>query len=186
MILKIIDNINETLRDDLKVTIKKNTRVAIAASYFSIYAFQELKDQLTEIDEFRFIFTSPTFLTEKTGKERREFYIPRLQRERSLYGTEYEIKLRNELTQKVIAKECAEWVRKKVTFRSNVTTENMGGFISIKNGVECFTYQPIRGFTTVDIGCEKGNNVYNFVTKLDAHHSELYIRIFDDIWNDET
>lgn len=184
--MKIIDNINETLRDDLKVTIKRNTQVAIAASHFSLYAFQELKDQLIDIADLRFIFTSPTFLTDRTKKERREFYIPQLQRERSLYGTEYEIKLRNELTQKAIAKECAEWIRKKVTFRSNVTNENMGGFVSVKNGVECFTYQPIRGFTTVDIGCEKGNNIYNLVTKLDAPHSEQYLGIFDDIWNDET
>jgi hypothetical protein len=138
--LKIIDNINETLRDDLKATIKRDTKVAIAASYFSIYAFQELKDQLTEIADLRFIFTSPTFLTEKTKKERREFYIPQLQRERSLYGTEYEIKLRNELTQKAIARECAEWVRQKVVFKSNITDEHMGGFINVENDAGCFTY----------------------------------------------
>jgi len=184
--VKIIDNINETLKDDLKVTVKDNTQVAIAASHFSIYAFQELKDQLTKVDNLRFIFTSPTFLAEKTKKERREFYIPRLQRERSLYGTEYEIKLRNELTQKAIARECAEWIQKKVTFKSNVTSENMGGFVNVKNDVDCFTYQPIRGFTTVDIGCEKGNNIYNFVTKLSAPHSEQYLKMFDDIWNDKT
>jgi len=183
--LKIIDNINETLRDDLKVTINRNTRVAIAASYFSIYAFQELKEQLKGVTELRFIFTSPAFLTERAKKERREFYIPRLQRERNLYGTEYEIKLRNELTQKAIARECAEWIRQKVTFKSNTTNENMGGFINVENSVDCFTYQPINGFTTVDIGCEKGNNAYNFVTKLDAPHSEQYLRIFDEIWNDE-
>ncbi len=184
--LKIIDNINETLRDDLKATIKTDTKVAIAASYFSIYAFQELKDQLTDIAELRFIFTSPTFLTEKTKKERREFDIPQLQRERSLYGTEYEIKLRNELTQKAIARECAEWVRKKVVFKSNITDEHMGGFINVENDAGCFTYQPVNGFTTVDIGCEKGNNAYNFVTKLDAPFSKQYLRTFDEIWNDET
>lgn len=65
-------------------------------------AFQELKKQLTSIEELRFIFTSPTFVAEKTKKEKREFYIPRLNRERSLYGTEFEIKLRNEMTQKAI------------------------------------------------------------------------------------
>ena len=89
--MKILDNINQTLKDDLTATIKKNSRVAIAASYFSIFAFQELKDQLSEISELRFIFTSPTFLTEKAKKERREFFIPQLEREKSLYGTEYEI-----------------------------------------------------------------------------------------------
>ena len=60
-------------------------------------------------------------------KKRREFYIPRLTRERNLYGTEFEIKLRNELTQKAIARECAEWIRQKVTFKSNVSDKSIAG-----------------------------------------------------------
>ena len=90
-----------------------------------MYAYNELKKQLENVDELRFIFTSPTFVTEKASKQKREFYIPRIGRERSLYGTEFEIKLRNEMTQKAIAKECAEWIRRKATFRSNTTGEAM-------------------------------------------------------------
>ena len=105
--MELINNTTKTLRDDLSVEMKKGSKLSIAAACFSIYAFQELKKQLSDIDELRFIFTSPTFITEKAKKEKREFYIPRLNRERSLYGTEFEIKLRNELTQKAIAKECA-------------------------------------------------------------------------------
>ena len=93
--------------------------MAIAAYCFSIYAFQELKEQLNDIEELRFIFTSPTFITEKVNKQKREFYIPRLNRERSLYGSEFEIKLRNELSQRAIARECADWIREKVSFKSN-------------------------------------------------------------------
>ena len=184
--MKLFDNINETLKDDLKVTINNNSKIAIAASYFSIYAFQELKDQLSDVLELNFIFTSPAFTTEKAKKEKREFYIPRLQREKSLYGTEFEIKLRNQLTQKAIAIECAEWIRQRVTFKSNVTNEHMGGFINVENNNECFTYMPINGFTTVDLGCEKGNNAYNFVNRLSNPYSREYFRIFDEIWNDES
>lgn len=46
--------------------LRNGGKVAVAASCFSIYAFKELKTQLKKIDEFRFIFTSPTFVTEKT------------------------------------------------------------------------------------------------------------------------
>ena len=113
--MELINNITKTLRDDLALEIKKGSKLSIAAACFSIYAFQELKKELQGIDELRFIFTSPTFTKEKAKKERREFYIPRLARERSLYGTEFEVKLRNELTQKAIAKECADWIRQKVT-----------------------------------------------------------------------
>ena len=91
--MELINNINKTLRDDLASEIKAGSRLSIAAACFSIYAFQELKSELQGIDELRFIFTSPTFTTEKAKKEKREFYIPRLNRERSLYGTEFEIKL---------------------------------------------------------------------------------------------
>ena len=111
--MELIDNKSKTLSEDLSVEIRKGSKLSIAVACFSIYAFQELKEQLSSVDEFRFIFTSPTFTTEKAPKEKREFYIPRLNRERSLYGTEFEVKLRNELTQKAIAKECAEWISQK-------------------------------------------------------------------------
>lgn len=101
--MELINNTTKTLKDDLSVEIKQGSKLSIAAACFSIYAFQELKEQLSQIEELRFIFTSPTFVTEKAKKEKREFYIPRLTRERNLYGTEFEIKLRNELTQKAIA-----------------------------------------------------------------------------------
>ena len=178
--MELINNTTKTLRDDLAVEIKQGSRLSVAAACFSIYAFQELKKELQGIDELRFIFTSPTFTTEKAKKEKREFYIPRLSRERSLYGTEFEVKLRNELAQKAIAKECAEWIRKKVTFKSNVTNENMMGFINLDNK----NYMPINGFTTVDLGCERGNNAYNMVQKTEVPFSTAYIDLFDSLWND--
>ena len=180
--MELINNTTKTLRDDLAVEIKQGSRLSVAAACFSIYAFHELKKELQGIDELRFIFTSPTFTTEKAKKEKREFYIPRLSRERSLYGTEFEVKLRNELTQKAIAKECAEWIRKKVTFKSNVTNENMMGFINLDDK----NYMPINGFTTVDLGCERGNNAYNMVQKTEAPFSTAYIDLFDNLWNDSS
>lgn len=180
--MELINNTTKTLRDDLAVEIKEGSRLSVAAACFSIYAFQELKKELQGIEELRFIFTSPTFTTEKAKKEKREFYIPRLNRERSLYGTEFEVKLRNELTQKAIAKECAEWIRKKVTFKSNVTNENMMGFINLDEK----NYMPITGFTTVDLGCERGNNAYNMVQKTEAPFSTAYIDLFDNLWKDNS
>ena len=181
--MKIFDNINSIVKDDLIQTITKGSKVSVASACFSIYAFEELKEQLQGISELNFIFTSPTFIKERELKEKREFYIPQLNRERSLYGTEFEIKLRNELSQKAIAKECAEWIREKVKFKSNVTNEQMGGFINVVAEEE-LTYFPVNGFTTTDLGCERGNNLVNFVSKIDAPYSENYINVFKEIWQD--
>ena len=146
--MQIFDNVVNIVRDDLKVAIENGSKISIVASCFSIYAYQELKKQLDSVDECRFIFTSPTFITEKAEKQKREFYIPRLNRENSLYGTEFELKLRNEMTQKSIAKECAEWIRKKAKFRSNTTDEGMIGFVTITNKEKQVVYLPLNGFTT--------------------------------------
>lgn len=182
-ILKIFDNVTETVRDDFEKTIRKGSKLSIAAVCFSIYAYEELKAHLHNIDSMRFIFTSPTFTTEKAAKSKREFYISRLSRERSLYGTEFEIKLRNELTQKAIAKECAEWIKNKVTFKSNITSQNMQGFINIENNDNTFAYTPLSGFTTVDIGCERGNNVFNLVTRAAAPSSQKFVQTFESLWH---
>ena len=180
--MKLINNVTETLKDDLSVEIHEGSKLSIAAACFSIYAFQELKKQLTSIDELRFIFTAPTFVTEKAKKEKREFYIPRLNRERNLYGTDFEIKLRNELTQKAIARECAKWIKKKAVFKSNKSNEDMMGFMNVDDK----NYMPITEFSTVGLGCERGNNAYNYIQKTEAPMSSAYLSLFDQLWNDKS
>ena len=180
--MEIIDNVNKTLKDDLSVTIQRDSKVSIAAACFSIYAFAELKKELKNLEALRFIFTSPTFVQEKAKREKREFFIPRQERERNLYGSEFEVKLRNEMTQKAIAKECAEWIRKKAVFKSNITNENMMGFMNVDEN----SYMPLNGFTTVDLGCERGNNAYYMVQKTEMPMSSMYLQLFEQIWNDNT
>ena len=184
--MKVIDNISTLLKDELIENIKKGSKITIAASCFSMYAYKELKKQLDSIGELRFLFTSPTFVKEAAQKEKREFYIPRMNRELGLYGTEFELKLRNEMTQKAIAKECADWIRKKVKFRSNVSGDAMSGFITVDSKKFAAAYMPISGFTTTDIGCDRGNNAYNMVNCLDTPFARQYIALFNQLWNDAT
>lgn len=181
----IIDNRTILLKDDLKNTLKEDSKINIAASCFSIYAFKELKKQLEEIDSLRFLFTSPTFIKDKPQKESREFYIPRVSRESSLSGSPFEIRLRNELTQKAISKECANWIKQKVTFKSNTTSDSMSGFMTVSNkSSEPIVYTPMTGFTTIELGCERGNAMYSMINKLEAPYSKQYLELFDSVWND--
>lgn len=183
--MRIIDNLNEFLGDDLKASIKPGSKLRIAASTFSIFAFEALKRELQSIDELEFIFTAPSFTTAKaTDKpvpEKRQFFIPNDKgRDAALYGTEFEIRLRNKLTQRAIARECAEWVRQKVTFRSNHTGAPMQSFAVVDDTA---AYAPLQGFTTADLGYERGPAVSNMVHKIDdAPATQQYIQLFDQIW----
>ena len=189
--MEFIDNISRLLGDDLKGSLAPGAKLRIAASCFSIYAYEALKKELELVESVEFIFTSPTFVqgqaTDKLPKEKREFFIPKLERERSLYGTEFEIQLRNQLTQRAIARECAEWIRSKVTFRSNATKSSMQQMACIQPPAEESTvYFQLQGFTAVDLGYQQGNALSNFVNKFSgAAMTEGYVRLFDQIWDDK-
>ncbi len=157
----------------------------MAAASFSIYAFEALQKELEQVDELRFIFTSPTFNKEQAKKQKREFYIPKLNRERTLYGSDFEIKLRNNLTQRAIAKECADWIRRKVRFKTNTSQMNMPGFLNVKTDEELYTYMPFNEFTTTELGCERGNNIFQLIQRLPSPVSDAYLKNFNDFWQDK-
>jgi len=188
--MEIIDNINNLLGDNLKQSITSNSKLKIAASCFSIYAYEALKNELEKVESLEFIFTSPTFIpnevTDKVKKERREFFIPKSNREHSLYGSEFEIQLRNKLTQRAIARECVSWVKKKATFRSNKSKAPMQQFMSVQDENQKQVYMPLNGFTAVDLGYQQGDAVSNIVNKFDeAAHTDTFLQLFDQIWNDQ-
>ena len=184
MSLKLINNISERVVDDLKERISDGGRISIAAASFSIYAFEALKEELEKVEQLRFIFTSPTFVSEGSAKEKREFFIPKLNRERSLYGTDFEIRLRNKLSQKAIAKECADWIRRKVQFKSNSSDEQMGGFLHLSGEADT-VYVPFNDFTTSQLGCVRGNEVYSMVNVLPSPASDSYLSVFNSLWDND-
>ncbi len=155
--MRIIDNVNDSLGDDLKAEMKPGSRLRIAASTFSMYAFEALRKELEQIEELRFIFTSPTFVkesaTDQLPKARREFFIPHASNaESTLYGSEFEIRLRNKMTQRAIARECSAWVRAKVRFCSNTTGAPMQQYAVVDDRA---AYLPLQGFTSADLGYER-------------------------------
>ena len=187
--MELIDNISRLLGDDLKQTVKPGARLKIAASCFSMYAFEALKAELEKIDELSFIFTSPTFtandVADKIRKERRQFHIPHTDRERSLCGSEFEIQLRNKMTQRAIAKECADWIQRKATFKSNRSKGPMQQFACVQTPTADTAYMPLHGFTAVDLGYQRGNAVSNLVNKMDEPtFTGVYLSLFDQIWED--
>ena len=176
------DNQARIVKDDLVAQIGTGDRISVAASVFSMYAYRELAEQLEGLDEFRFIFTSDAFTSQRPKRESREFYIPRLTREQGLFGTQYEIKLRNELTQKAVASECADWIRRKAKFKSFQGMGSMSSFLEVAKQSDDIAYLPFDDFTTAKLGTERGESNFSTTMRLDTNQSRECLRNFDVAW----
>lgn len=185
--MQLIDNVNSNLGDELKQSIRKGSKLSIAASTFSIYAFEALKKELEKIDELRFIFSSPTFIEEKLQKESRRFYIPHIYREAELCGGEFELRLMNQLNQRAIAKECSRWVKQKVTFKSNKHNNlPLNGMIHIDQGKGSeIAYSNVSGFTTSDLGITHKKGFPTLIQKVEYPDSKAYLNWFNQVWENE-
>ena len=184
--MKIIDNNTELLRDNLISSIKKGSKMSIAASCFSMYAFNELIEQLKGLDEFRFIFTTPSFVN--NDKHNSIIVSSQRRNEESIYGSSFETQFRNALTQKAIARECAEWLKSdKVSFRSIVSPEAFGGFVVSQSPDkrDITAYAPIQGFTTIELGAAENRDSLNLIQELDTPYAKQYLSMFDSIWRDK-
>ena len=186
------DNRSRILRDDLVKRLEAGDRISLAAAYFSIYGYQELRCQLNDCAEFRFLYTEPTFLLERQDRAAREFYIPRITRERGLYGTDLEIRLRNELTQRAIARECANWIRAKARFRSLKQAESFQPFLEVEqarstadSNETSLIYMPIGGLTAPALGATPSGSHFTLITRQGTPLSREYLKLFDDAWTDD-
>jgi len=182
--MKLIDNVNNRLGDDLKLSIRKGSKLSIAASSFSFYAFEALKKELEKIAELRFIFSSPVFIEENFNKYTRLFYIPHIYKETDLCGGEFEIRLKNQLNQRAIARECSRWIKEKVTFKSNKHPNlPLNGMIHVlNNGQEEYAYLNVSSFTTSDLGITYKKGFPTLIQKTEYPDSQAYLEWFTQIW----
>ncbi|HHX66704.1 MAG TPA: DEAD/DEAH box helicase family protein [Gallicola sp.] len=186
--IKTIDNQFDKLGDDLKSSITTKSKLQICASIFSMYGFESLKTELKGIDSLKFIFTDPTFVNIASNKkEQRQFEINSNNREKSISGSAYEVKLKNELTGKAIASECASWIREKVKFKSNLHGASIQKFMNVNSGNDINTYLGMEEFSSAGFGYEKDNSLFKTVTKINENYemTKYYFESFNQLWNDE-
>jgi len=182
--VEILDNVTDLFGDDLKHELASRDRVDLSAATFSIHAFAALADQLQALDSFRFIFTGPSFATDgESGKaQHREFIIPPVMNRRDLAGTPFEIRLRNKMTTRALARDCAEWIRQKGQFRSNPGSV-IPSFLCTKGSNGFALYTGLQGFTTADLGYQPGT--LTMINKVvDEPAVERYAQLFDQLWQD--
>jgi len=184
---KTIDNVSCRLGDDIAECLKSDACVYVASSGFSLSAFEHLADDLESVKEVRFVFTAPAFVPqdavrEKLKKERREFFIPGVG-EASLLGTEYEIRLRNRLMQKAVAKRCGQWIKSgRVKFTSVAEYGQLQDMFIVETTAGNVVYLPFNGFTADTLGYEHGPYASAISTRMaDALVTPFSTR-FKEVW----
>lgn len=186
--MKLIDNHLQKLGDDLKNEISNGDKLRVCASIFSMYGYEALKKELSKISEFKFIFSDPTFIeVSKNSKEQKLFEINTRNREKSISGSSFEVKLKNELNGKSIAKECSNWIREKAKFKTNINGNAIQKFMTIEKTNSLIGYTNVEEFSSVGLGYEKDNSIFMPITKLDNEYeiTRNYVASFEQIWNDE-
>ena len=158
--------------------------VAVTAGTFSIHAFAALHDELRRLDKFRFVFTGHSFVTDggMGRSSAREFIIPPVMNRRDLAGTPFEIRLRNKMTTRALARECADWIRAKAEFRSNPGTA-IPAFLCAQGSTSGATYTGLNGFTAADLGYQPGT--LTMINKIDEEQAVArYATLFDQLWSE--
>lgn len=184
--VKIIKNtFGDTVFDKLKEGIKSNCKLSVISAYFTIYAFSVLKKELENVDSIRFLLTEESY-RKNSQLEYRQYYITR-KIDNDIYGTEFELKLKNELEQINISKECADWIKSKVEFgvlnEPNISQDRMI-VVENKNEGESFVIEG-TDFTADGLGVSKSNRLGIVKCENDVSYTKHLINHFNGIWNDE-
>lgn len=181
---KPIDNKREKVVDELKNALRKGSSLSVISAYFTIYAYAELKKELSRISNMRFLFQEPTFV-KKDDELLRQYYIDH-NGEKDISGNEFEIRLRNELKQGSIAKECEKWIREKVEIKSlkkpNPAQPRM---IHVDNPKDAVMINGTVDFTTDGLGITPSNRIDSNMCIYGKEMTASFLHQFDEIWNDD-
>lgn len=188
MDIKLVDNKGDnTLIQTLKDEVKKGSKIAVASAYFSIYAFEELKKELSKAKEFRFLYTQPTFY----DHEQDQNYQYKLKVNKENYptfdGNDFELPLRNKMNSKSVAKEVSKWIRENAQFKTILGEKSFPKQMIVKNekGRDVQIQSEIQ-FTADGLGITQSNRLASFPVIFDGGPlTDQLINEFNRIWNDE-
>ncbi|MGI6788933.1 MAG: SNF2-related protein [Aminobacterium colombiense] len=182
---KVLDNKKHRVVDELKEELNKGSKLSVISAYFTIYAYAELKKELSKIDNMRFIFTEPTFV-HKDQELIREYYIER-NPEKKMSGNEFEIKLRNEMKQAAIAKECAQWLEKKAEIKSlRQANPAQPRLVYIENPDDNVSINGTVDFTSDGLGITPSNRLDSNMCLYGKDYTISFLQAFNELWEDDT
>ena len=187
---KVLDNKKQKVVEVLKEELRKGSKLSVVSAYFTIYAYAELKKELNKIDKLRFIFTEPTFVKKDRGLTR-EFYIEHSyiehRNEKLVSGNEFEIKLRNEMKQAAVAKECAKWLQEKAELKSlKEANPAQPRLVYIENSDDNLSINGTVDFTTDGLGITPSNRLDSNMCLYGKEYTLGFLQAFNELWHDQT
>lgn len=166
-----------SVADFLRTNIQSGSKLSVVSAYFTIYAYDALKDCLDSIGHLDFLFGEPSFINrlDPSKTEKKAFVI-------DADG----LTLGNKLQQKRVARECADWIERKVDIKT-VKQSNLlhGKMYHIANGGVEEAVLGSSNFTVRGLGLgAAGNNIeLNLIVDGKRDRQELK-QWFDEIWGD--
>ena len=178
---RLIDNKQYGLVGDvLKENIQEGSKLTIMAAHFTLYAFQELKDELSKLDEFRFLFTQPTFVENKYHQEQIK------QNEQKLFGLDEEISYQMNLNQAYLAREFSKWLKKKGDVNSFISKSMNDSLYYVESqDEEDICLKGPSTFSATGLGYVNSESVMLNQMIIDSKFNQQIKNQIDYIWNDE-
>ena len=172
------NNIYGTVANFLKDKIQDGASLSFVSAYFTINAFNALRDSLTGIDNLRFLFGEPDVISgmDPSKTESKAFRL-----------TEEGLGLRNELSQSETAKACADWIKKKVKIKS-VRKSNFlhGKMYYIENGRSEDAIIGSSNFTVRGLGLSKNTSNIELNLEVDSKSDCADLKTwFDSLWKSD-
>jgi SNF2 family DNA or RNA helicase len=167
-----------TVAEFLCEKIQQGSKLSIVSAYFTIYAYEALKEKLDHIESLQFLFGEPRFVKSLDPNKT----------DRKAYKIEDEgLKLTNRLAQSKAARECAEWITNKVEIRS-IRKANLlhGKMYHIENGGTEDAIMGSSNFTVSGLGeAENTSNIeLNLIVDSNRDRGDLK-DWFDSLWVDD-
>ncbi len=175
----IIDNEQETVADHLRRSLGVAEAFDFVSAYFSIYGYELLMDELDGIDRVRFLFGDPASV---------EDLDPGAKDPKSFTVTEKGLTPNHTMSQKYLAKRCADWVKQEAVAIRSVSQSNFlhgkmyltGSYDVVSNAVVGSS-----NFTKSGLGgSDRSNLEINLAVNDSATLAELQ-EWFDLLWKNE-
>lgn len=190
MDVSIINNKGEnTVVNELKKSIRSGSKVAVASAYFSLYAFDALQKELDKAEDFKFLYTKPTFYKKENEIKRQYKIEARTSDYPKFQGNEFEIRLRNQMTGSSIAQKAQRWIKEKAQFKTLISEETFPKEILVENDDEKLNVhmQSEVDFTADGLGITESNRIAGIpVIKGNRDFVQSSMKEFDRIWSDNT